>query len=177
MSLEMKAARARAGSPEQGLAWGTVLSGLGSAAGWLGGFLGGRKPQPGQTTSTSQVTRTPGLSGLAQRVFPGGKTGYQVTSLGRPAAAASMATPIAEGTTIACPSGYQPNKSDYFLKDGTFIAKGTKCVKRRRRNSLNPRAASRAAARLTGAKKAMRALDHIKIQCKKCGKTSCPGRC
>jgi hypothetical protein len=41
------------------------------------------------------------------------------------------------------PSGFHWNKSDYFLKDGTFVPKGTKIVKNRRRNSLNPRALGR----------------------------------
>ncbi|NIP95040.1 MAG: hypothetical protein GWO24_16970 [Akkermansiaceae bacterium] len=57
------------------------------------------------------------------------------------------------GAGIGCPSGYHPNKSSYFLRDGTFIARGTKCVKNRRRNPANPRALDRAIGRLNSAKR------------------------
>lgn len=57
-----------------------------------------------------------------------------------------QAVPV--GMKLACPSGYHPNKSDYFLKDGTFVAQGTKCVKNRRRNPANMRALDRAMTRL-----------------------------
>jgi hypothetical protein len=59
--------------------------------------------------------------------------------------------------TGGCPSGYHPNKSGYYTKGG-YVAPGTACVKNRKRNPLNPRAASRAMARLTSAKKATRAI-------------------
>lgn len=48
--------------------------------------------------------------------------------------------------------GYHLNKSDYFLRDGTFVPKGTRWVKNRRRNPLNPRALSRAIARVDSGK-------------------------
>ena len=44
------------------------------------------------------------------------------------------------------------NKSGYWLKDGTYVPPGTRYVKIRRRNSMNPRALSRALSRLNGAK-------------------------
>jgi hypothetical protein len=50
----------------------------------------------------------------------------------------------------ACPSGYRPNKSDYFLKDGTFVAKGTRCVRIRRRDLGNTKALRRADSRVDG---------------------------
>lgn len=56
------------------------------------------------------------------------------------------------GTTIKCPSGTHPNKSDYFLKDGSFIPKGSRCVKNRRRNPLNPDALRRAVGRIDAGK-------------------------
>lgn len=52
-----------------------------------------------------------------------------------------------------CPAGYHPNKTSYHLKDGTFVAKGTRCVRNRRRNAMNPRALSRALARVDSAKR------------------------
>lgn len=52
-----------------------------------------------------------------------------------------------------CPSGYHPNKSSYFLKDGTFVPEGSRCVKNRRRNPGNMRALDRALGRLNSAKR------------------------
>jgi len=87
------------------------------------------------------VVPSPGISGFVARRVPGGSTGYEVQA---PAA----------GYELACPSGYHPNKSDYFLRDGTFVAKGSRCVKNRRRNPFNPRAADRAYSRMKSAKRA-----------------------
>lgn len=42
-----------------------------------------------------------------------------------------------------CASGFHLNKSDYFLKNGTFIAAGTKCVRNRKMNPGNSRALRR----------------------------------
>lgn len=66
------------------------------------------------------------------------------------------------------PAGYRLNKSSYFLRDGTFVEKGTRWVKARRRNPLNPRAADRAISRLESAKKATTRLNRISIRKKKC---------
>ena len=93
-------------------------------------FVGGPSSYP--------VVPTPGVGGAIQRILPGGKTGYQVQ-----AGANGAGGP---------PKGMRLNKSGYFLKDGTYIAPGTKYVKIRRRNSMNPRALSRAMARVEGAK-------------------------
>ena len=71
------------------------------------------------------------------------------------------------GVTIACPTGHHPNKSDYFLQNGTFIQKGTRCVKNRRRNPLNARAADRAISRIESAKRATKRLGRVTIR-KKC---------
>lgn len=68
------------------------------------------------------------------------------------------------GATVACPAGYRPNKSSYFLKSGEFVPKGTRCVKVRRRNPLNPRAADRAISRITSAKKAAAKLNRITVR-------------
>jgi hypothetical protein len=64
---------------------------------------------------------------------------------------------------LCCPSGEHPNKTEYFLKDGTRILKGSKCVKNRTTNPLNPRAASRAGRRLRSAAKASKWLQKCKI--------------
>jgi len=61
---------------------------------------------------------------------------------------------VAMGTDLVpfIPKGFHPNKSDYFLRDGTFVAKGTKFVKNRHRNPLNPRALRRAIGRIDAGK-------------------------
>lgn len=72
------------------------------------------------------------------------------------------------GTVFPCPAGTRSNKSAYFLKSGAFIAPGTRCVKIRRRNPLNPKALDRAISRLTSAKKASEKIKRISIRKKKC---------
>lgn len=76
--------------------------------------------------------------------------------------AASMAAGagVAVGTTIACPSGFRPNKSSYFTLAG-FVPKGTRCVKRRRRNPMNPRALDRAISRVDSGKRLQSKLAEI----------------
>jgi hypothetical protein len=59
------------------------------------------------------------------------------------------------------------NKSGYFLKGGTYVAPGTRCVANRRRNPLNPRALSRAMSRVAGAQKAVRSLIRFERVSKK----------
>lgn len=65
---------------------------------------------------------------------------------------------------MGCATGHHPNKSDYFLKDGTFIQKGTRCVKNRRRNPLNARAADRAISRIESAKRATKRLSRVTVR-------------
>ena len=63
---------------------------------------------------------------------------------------------------VACPAGCHPNKSDYFLKGGSFIPRGTRCVRNRRRNPLNPRALDRAISRIGSAQNAVARLGFQK---------------
>jgi len=63
--------------------------------------------------------------------------------------------------------GYHPNKSDYFLKSGEFVPKGSRMVKNRKRNPANARATSRAISRISGAKRYAKSLGRISIR-KKC---------
>lgn len=67
---------------------------------------------------------------------------------------------VAVGTTIACPSGFRPNKSSYFTLAG-FVPKGTRCVRRRRRNPMNPRALDRAISRVDSGKRLQSKLAEI----------------
>lgn len=61
--------------------------------------------------------------------------------------------------TSACQAGYHKNKNGYYSKRYGFVPAGSVCVKNRRRNPLNPRAASRAMSRLKSAQKAVRFLN------------------
>lgn len=124
---------------------GSLFSGgnpiTGAISGAVSGFKGKSRPAPpalpAPRTIAAPVTRTPGVGGAVARAIPGGSTGYQVAvpANGKP------------------PSGFHWNKSDYFLRDGTFVPAGTKLVKNRRRNPANPRALDRAIGRLNSAKR------------------------
>jgi hypothetical protein len=73
------------------------------------------------------------------------------------------------GTKICCPSGWHPNKTAYFtrgIRDGggpRWIPAGTKCVRNRRTNPLNPSALSRAGSRLYQGKQANKWLQKVTI--------------
>jgi len=58
-----------------------------------------------------------------------------------------------------CPKGMHANKSSYFLKTGEFVPEMSRCVKNRRRNNDNGRAAMRAARRLLGRKRSQDTID------------------
>lgn len=64
---------------------------------------------------------------------------------------------IEAGPGGACPAGYKPNKTGYWVTSplGTpsYVEPGERCVKARRRNPLNPRAWDRAYSRLKSAKR------------------------
>jgi hypothetical protein len=94
----------------------------------------------------------PGIPAAVQRFIPGGQTG--------------MMPAVATGG-IGSPAGYHVNKSDYFLMDGTFVPAGSRWVKNRQRNPLNPRAASKAISRIEQLKRATARFSRITIR-KKC---------
>lgn len=153
---------------------GGILPGpVGGAIGALGGALAGSRRQ---SPSIAQVPMT----NIQERQRDGfvipfpGPGGMRVN----PRAAAPGGAPLFQRELQQqnggkAPSGYHWNKTSYFLKDGTFVPEGSKLVKNRRRNPLNPKAASRAISRLESAKKATKRLDRIKIKCRRCGYTSC----
>lgn len=165
MSLSVKAGRARsqggmAGRVRQGDpgllgalggAVGGFLTGgpLGAIGGAIAGYSGG--PKISQPTGTSVgAIPTPGIGGTVARLVPGGSTGYSI-----PGAAGGS------GSVAAAPSGYRLNKSGYFLKDGSYVPPRSKYVKIRRRNSMNPRALSRAISRVNGGKRLQHTLSQI----------------
>lgn len=83
------------------------------------------------------IEPAPGIRAALERALPFGKTGLQVAT---------------NGVNGVGPKGFHLNKSSYFLKDGTFIDKGTMFVKNRRRNPLNPRALRNAIGRVDAGK-------------------------
>jgi len=74
----------------------------------------------------------------------------------------------ATGMTLACPQGYHPNKSEYYVtsSQGTpsLVSVGERCVKNRKRNPLNPRALDRSISRIKSAKNVARKLGRITIR-------------
>jgi len=125
------------------------LTGFGGAGVAFGSGISGSRRGPAarpRMGGPRQVVPRPGIVGAAERFFPGGSTGLIVEN----------------GTgAIACESGHRPNKTSYFLKDGTFIEAGTRCVKRRQRNPLNPKAMSRAIGRIDGGKRFQNRMAQI----------------
>jgi hypothetical protein len=87
-----------------------------------------------------------------EMILPGGRTGYEaMTAEDQRAGRQSSA-------------GYHWNKAGYFLKSGQWVGKGTREVKNRRRNPLNPRALDRSISRITSAKRASKKLGRISIR-------------
>jgi len=123
------------------------MTGFGGAAGAVQGARARRtngvsavsRPAVGPPTQVATVPR-PGVVGAVQRFLPGGESGLM---------------------QVACPSGHRANKTSYFLKDGTFVEKGSRCVKRRQRNPLNPKAMSRAISRIDGGKRFQNRMSEI----------------
>lgn len=85
-----------------------------------------------------------GLIGLIPGV-PGGVTGFQATEIA--------------AQTGECPKGFHKNRTGYHLRSGVFVDPESRCVRNRRRNNDNGRAAMRAARRLLGRKKSQDAID------------------
>lgn len=138
---------------------------------------------PRTITSAAQV---PGIgiaglaTGLLTRVAPRpgagdvtinppflGSPGAGITvSGGAPALPRFGGSPAANGARPMmqagkCPSGWHPNKSSYFLKDGTYVPAGSRCVRNRSRDPLNPRALRRAIGRIDAGKKWQAKLAEI----------------
>ena len=117
-----------------------------------GGVLAPSRPSPLQGTSLAPyppdfqlpVEKVPGVRGAVQRILPGGATGYEVD-----------VSQLAAGMSDGCPKGYHRNKSDYYTQQG-FHPAGSKCVKNRRMNVVNPRALRRGIRRAKGAVKLLR---------------------
>jgi len=156
------------------------------AGGLIGGGGGGQVqralPRPGfrSRTRLPQGSRvqfpTPGLAGRVQRFLPGGATGFTTLPEGLipkgPGGVLGAFPGVPGGVTgfatdgdcpieprVCPPRGFHLNKSSYFLRDGTFIPRGTKFVRNRRLNNANGRAQGKAIVRLEkGAENAKKLL-------------------
>lgn len=114
----------------------------------------------------------PGIGGICATV--GGQIGQPGFDPANPFTGGGTLTPQLpvgqQGMACTIP-GYKLNKTGYYRKrTNQYVQPGTVCVKRRRMNPLNPRAASRAMTRLCAAKRAVTSLNRITIRKKKsCG--------
>ena len=192
MSMAIKVAKAQAGVPsaidfrgDPGL-FGFLGKTIGRVAGIAGKFLPG---PAGAIAGTIAGTIAGRAAGAVPVSFPPGREPIIISriqeTLPRPptvlerirvagqAIVPGGVEPFSRNGVMVAPSGFHLNKSDYFLRDGTFVPAGTRLVKNRRRNPNNPRANSRALSRITSAKKAQKALDSVTIKCRRCFKVSC----
>ncbi len=143
---------------------GSILPGpVGLAARTLGGFI----PGGGGPTITPRfgapIRSRPGIGPSRAGPQVGRRDGRAAPSRGR-------GRGRGRGRK-ACPPGKHPNKSGYFRNTAAgpiFVPEGARCVKTRRRNPLNPRAADRAISRIESAKRATKRLSRITI------KKTCP---
>lgn len=170
MSLAVKVARRQvAGDPGLFSSIGKFLGGALKTVGGLvpgvGGILqtvGGLISPNGQPAPQYTTTPYAPVNGGFRRFagappVPAATAGYAAGQQ----YAAGIAAPGAPG--LACPQGYKPNKSGYFLRSGQFVGPGTKCVRYRKKNPANARATDRAIARVESAKKMAARLSRIRI--------------
>lgn len=138
---------------------GGLVPGVGGILQTVGGIISPTSPAPGYTTTPIRPPTTGGW-------FPRGMT-PQIPIPGVGGAMMPMVPPgtptAVAGTGLACPQGYKPNKSGYHLRNGQFVAPGTKCVRYRKKNPANARATDRAIARVESAKKMAARLSRIRI--------------
>lgn len=188
MSLSVKVARSRnTGRAMPGMGDPGVFGFIGSAIskvasvaknipgpiGWGAGAISGLT----RSQARPQFIRDMPISESAKRAYEERQFGPQMPQMPRPGIVAAVQrfapggeTGMMDAPAIGSPAGYHVNKTAYFLKDGTFIPEGSRWVKNRRRNPLNPRAASKAIGRLESLKKATARFSRITIRKKCCKK-------
>ncbi len=128
------------------------------------GFAG---PTP-QDVRTALRIQAPGGTIAVPGVGEIGLTGGQIAFQRRAQEGRfDLPADLAGRPAIGCPSGFHPNKTGYFLRSGTFVAPESRCVRNRKRNPMNPRALSRAIARVESGKRVAKRLSRITIR-KKC---------
>jgi len=157
--LHKRIARFAGGLVKTGLRFaGAANIPLVSTAARLGGsFLrGGSRSR--QFTDARAVQRARAARNQASRFGRGGNALEQAVAARKFAAGVDGQLQLA-GEGGECAKGFHVNKSGYHLKDGTFVPPMSRCVRNRRRNNDNGRAAMRAARRLLGRKKSQDAID------------------
>ncbi len=98
--------------------------------------------------------KEPGARAAIERFFPGGETGMMDDPryrAGKPSQA-----------------GWHWNKTGYYLKTGEYVEAGTRQVRNRKMNPLNPSAIKAGIRRLGRAKTAAKDINRITIRAKAC---------
>lgn len=150
----------------KGAATGLVTGGpLGAIGGAIGGFTGASRDPAPPTLPPMLNPRGPVTGGRIGGLLPGGAKPYVGLDYGSGGGDPAMRAGKASGTP-----GYHWNKSGYFLKSGQWVAPGTKEVKNRRMNPLNPRAVKSSMRRIGRAKTAAKDLSRVTIRAKKCAR-------
>lgn len=135
----VKSAPAIAGGFATGGPTGAALAGLSATI------------QPRGTGALVPPSLRPTAFGLPALPPPGGLPAVGPGTQRLRRIAAGQVVPGAQGL---CPVGFHPNK-----QDGKFGPKGSYCVRNRRMNVLNGRAASRAIRRIRGARKMLMRIE------------------
>jgi hypothetical protein len=119
-------------------------------------------------TNTQPVVKPAGmLQGPGQTPFPQLPDSTKTSGVSTPFGSIGTTTtyyPTAGGAPPPGGRGYHLNKAAYYTKGGKLVAAGTKWVKNRRRNPLNPRALSRSISRITSAKNAAKFLGRVTVR-------------
>ena len=120
---------------------------------------------PPRTVASAMPRGVPGLPFAPQDPTGTGVVPYDPTGIN-----------VDRTPAVGCPQGYKPNKSGYYRRirspgnpEGAvfYIEPGSRCVKVRRRNAANPRAADRAVSRIQSAKRFATKMNRITVR-KKC---------
>jgi hypothetical protein len=98
--------------------------------------------------------KEPGFVPFVERLVPGGETGMMDDPRYRAGKASQ--------------SGWHWNKSGYFLKSGEYVEAGTRQVRNRKMNPLNPSAVKSSMRRLGRAKTAAKDINRVTIRKKAC---------
>lgn len=151
----------------KGAATGLVTGGpLGAIGGAIGGFTGAsRDPRPPSLPPMLNPRQGAPTGVRVGGMLPGGSKPYAALDYGTNGDDPARRAGRASGTP-----GYHWNKSGYFLKSGQWVAPGTKEVKNRRMNPLNPRAVKSSMRRIGRAKTAAKDLSRVTIRAKKCAR-------
>lgn len=124
----------------------TVLRLIGQPTGSTPPLVGPGMPPPLPSIDSTKV------SGV--QLFPGGPVIGTTTT---------YSSPPAGGGPQPGSKGYHLNKTGYYTKGG-YVAAGSRWVRNRRRNPLNPRALSRSISRISSAKNAAKFLGRVTVR-------------